>query len=195
MKKIKHCFSIAAVAIFACNCGAHEAKVTAPAAKQTTTENYSCLPCGQSCDTITSDSAGNCATCKMELVKKSSIVFNKLLPQDLYVHIGKTGSNNILLLDVRTPAEFNGKAEEKFSRLKNAINIPVQELASRLKELEKYKDKEIIVYCSHSHRSPMASYLLTQNGFDNVTNMEHGMHMWKQDINGKIQNDWLYIAQ
>jgi rhodanese-related sulfurtransferase len=158
-------------------------------------EEFVCMPCGSACDDSTYASTGECVHCKMELVKKSSIVFERVLPQDLYEHIHKAGTENIVLLDVRTPQEFNGTAEEKFGRLKNAINIPVQELASRLNELQKYKDKEIIVYCSHSHRSPRASYLLTQNGFARVTNMEHGMHMWKSDISGKIKNDSLYIAQ
>lgn len=158
-------------------------------------EEFVCVPCGSTCDDSTYTSTGECAHCKMEIVKKSSIVFARVLPQDLYDHIHKSGKENIVLLDVRTPREFNGSAEEKFGRLKNAVNIPVQELASRLNELEKYKDKEIIVYCSHSHRSPRASYLLTQNGFAKVTNLEHGMHMWKSDIGSKVQNDSLYIAQ
>lgn len=158
-------------------------------------EEFVCIPCGSGCDDSTYTSAGECSHCKMELVKKSSIVFARVLPQDLYEHIHKAGRENIVLLDVRTPQEFNGTAEEKFGRLKNAVNIPVQELASRIAELQAYKDKEIIVYCSHSHRSPRASYLLTQNGFTRVTNLEHGMHMWKSDINGKIQNDSLYVVQ
>jgi len=45
--------------------------------------------------------------------------------------------------------------------------------------LAPYKEKEIIVYCSHSHRSPQACYILTQNGFSNVTNMNGGMSVMK----------------
>jgi len=37
------------------------------------------------------------------------------------------------------------------------------------------KKKEIIVYCSHAHRSAQASYLLTQNGFHKVINMSGGV--------------------
>jgi len=43
--------------------------------------------------------------------------------------------------------------------------LPVQELEAKIELLAAYKDKEIIVYCSRSHRSPMASYIITQNGF------------------------------
>ena len=62
-------------------------------------------------------------------------------------------------------------------------------------ELEAYKKKEIIVYCSHSHRSPAASYLLTQKGFTKVTNLQYGMHMWKQQVTDKDSNDNLYVSQ
>ena len=159
-------------------------------------EQYTCLPCGSSCDTILATSpGGTCKHCMMEMVKKSSIVHGNVMPQDLYAHILKAGSNNVLLLDVRTVAEFNGTAPDKFGRLKNAVNIPVQELETRIKELETYKDKEIVVYCSHSHRSPQASYLLTKNGFKKVTNLQHGMHMWKDVVKDKQSNNSLYIAQ
>ena len=63
----------------------------------------------------------------------------------------------VVLLDVRTGDEFNGKAKPDFGRLKNAINIPIQELDKRLSELDQHKGKQIIVYCSHSRRSPQAS--------------------------------------
>jgi rhodanese-related sulfurtransferase/DNA-directed RNA polymerase subunit RPC12/RpoP len=161
----------------------------------TAAEEYVCLPCGQDCDLIVKNSGGPCVTCHMQLVKKSSVVFKNLSPRDLYGYILKTGNSNIILLDVRTAEEFNGMAPEKFGRLKNAINIPVQQLEARIKELEAYKQKEIIVYCSHSHRSPAASYLLTQKGFKKVTNLQYGMHMWKQLVTDKKSNRHLYISQ
>ncbi|MEO8583227.1 MAG: rhodanese-like domain-containing protein, partial [Flavitalea sp.] len=79
-----------------------------------------------------------------------------------------------VLLDVRTKLEFEGKTDE-YGTLKNAINIPIQELEERLNEISNLKSKKIIVYCSHSHRSPVASHFLTQNGFTDVTNMAGGM--------------------
>jgi rhodanese-related sulfurtransferase len=86
---------------------------------------------------------------------------------------------NVVLLDVRTKQEFEGKADPNYGTLKNAINIPVQELEKNISMLAPYKEKEIIVYCSHSHRSPQACYILTQNGFSNVTNMNGGMSVMK----------------
>ncbi|MDZ7646597.1 MAG: rhodanese-like domain-containing protein [Cytophagales bacterium] len=71
-----------------------------------------------------------------------------------------------LVLDVRTLGEFNGTNMEvmSFGHFKNAININVEELERRLSELDQYKDREVLIYCSHSHRSPRASYLLSTQG-------------------------------
>jgi rhodanese-related sulfurtransferase len=62
-------------------------------------------------------------------------------------------------------------------------------------ELAKYKNKEIIVYCSHSHRSPGASYMLSQNGFKKVTNMQGGMSVWKVKVKDEVCNQNLFISQ
>jgi rhodanese-related sulfurtransferase len=114
---------------------------------------------------------------QMPLVKKSTITFKTIQPSAICSYVNKHPW--VVLLDVRTKEEFAGKADPNFGTLKNAINIPIQELESRLSEIGTLKKKEIIVYCSHSHRSPQASYLLTQNGFINVMNMEGGMRVMK----------------
>ena len=49
----------------------------------------------------------------------------------------------------------------------DCILIPVQELESRIFELEKYKeDKKIIVYCRSGNRSQTGRLILSQNGFN-----------------------------
>ncbi|HKZ65610.1 MAG TPA: rhodanese-like domain-containing protein [Chitinophagaceae bacterium] len=155
---------------------------------------YVCLPCGSDCDTTQYKIPGTCSHCKMELVKKSKIAHSNIEPEDLCSFIIKAGNNNVLLLDVRTPDEFEGRSEEKFGRLNHAINIPVQELEKRVGELAAYKNKQIIVYCSHSHRSPRASYILSQNGFK-VTNMLGGMSVWKASVKNEECNKILFISQ
>jgi rhodanese-related sulfurtransferase/DNA-directed RNA polymerase subunit RPC12/RpoP len=156
---------------------------------------YVCVPCGSSCDTILHKSGGKCEHCQMELVEKSTIVFKNIQPQEICSLMVINGNKKLLLLDVRTPLEFEGKADDKFGKLKNAINIPVQELQARIDELAGYKDDEIIVYCSHSHRSPRASYMLTQNGFKKVTNMLGGMSVWAEAVKDSACNQKIYIRQ
>jgi rhodanese-related sulfurtransferase len=145
----------------------------------TVAEQYACLPCGQDCDNEAYDKLGNCTHCHMPLVKKSTINFKTIQPAAICNYI--KNHPHVILLDVRTKEEFEGKADPNFGTLKNAINIPIQELAQRLSSISALKNKEIIVYCSHSHRSPQASYLLMQNGFTNVTNMAGGMSVMKDN--------------
>ncbi len=77
-------------------------------------------------------------------------------------------NENITILDVRTPEEY----EE--GHIENAINIPVDQLESRLSELEQFKNSAILVYCRSGNRSSAASDILTQNNFNKVFNMEDG---------------------
>ena len=134
---------------------------------------YQCLPCGYDCDKEVYDKPGMCSSCHMKLVDKSTVAIKNIRPDEICQYINH--HPGIVLLDVRTKEEFDGKANPNFGGLKNAINIPVQELESRIASISNLKSKEILVFCSHSHRSPQATYLLMQNGFQNVKNMAGGM--------------------
>ena len=134
---------------------------------------YRCLPCGSDCDEQAYDEKGFCAHCGMPLVLASTIKFRQVSPTDICTYIAK--NPRTILLDVRSKEEFEGTVNPNFGTLKGAINIPIQELSRRLAELEIYRSKEILVFCSHSHRSPQAAYLLNQEGFHKVVNMSGGM--------------------
>jgi rhodanese-related sulfurtransferase/DNA-directed RNA polymerase subunit RPC12/RpoP len=140
-------------------------------------DSYVCTPCGNDCDKQEYTAAGKCPHCNMPLVKKSSVMFKTISPEEICDYVQQ--HPDVVLLDVRTKEEFERKANPDYGVLKNAINIPIQELESKLSTISSMKDKEIIVYCSHSKRSPRASYLLTQNGFTNVTNMSGGLSTMK----------------
>ncbi|HED11433.1 MAG TPA: rhodanese-like domain-containing protein [Caldithrix abyssi] len=99
--------------------------------------------------------------------------FRNISPQEVKAKI--ENKEDIVLLDVRTPGEFNGP----LGHIDNAILIPVQELGSRIDELAPYKDKEIIVYCRSGNRSRAATKILLKNGF-NAVNMTRGMQGWNQ---------------
>lgn len=73
--------------------------------------------------------------------------------------------DNSILVDVRTEIEFNN------GHLEGAVNIPVDDLRERLKELD--KNKEIIEYCQVGLRGYIADRILTQNGFK-VKNLTGG---------------------
>lgn len=109
----------------------------------------------------------------MELVKKSSVTFGTIKPAEICQYIAS--HPHALLLDVRTKEEFEGTSDPNYGTLKNAVNIPIGEMENRINELDAYKNNEIVVFCSHSHRSPQVSYLLLQKGFKKVSNMAGGM--------------------
>ena len=63
-----------------------------------------------------------------------------------------------VLLDVRNPGEL-----ENVGFIKDAINIPVDQLRHRMDELP--KDKEIVIYCQVGLRGNVAYRQLVNNGF------------------------------
>ncbi len=73
----------------------------------------------------------------------------------------KLKTNAVLVLDVRTASECKGS----YKKIPSAINIPLQELSSRMKELEKFKTREIAVICQSGSRSRSAAKYLNKNGF------------------------------
>lgn len=81
----------------------------------------------------------------------------------------------VVLLDVRTREEFTSTK----GHLKNALLIPVQELSKRIKELEPYKKRRILVYCCQCPRSAEASEILVKRGFS-VTKMDGGIDTWSE---------------
>jgi rhodanese-related sulfurtransferase len=139
---------------------------------------YVCPPCGD-CDTAVYSSPGKCPACGMELIDKELVKHTNITIE----HVCEIVKNNknVVLLDVRSKEEFEGRHETRpdEGRLKGAININITELEQRIGELENYKNSEIIVYCSHAHRSQRASHLLTQNDFTNVKNMLEGISQWQ----------------
>jgi rhodanese-related sulfurtransferase/DNA-directed RNA polymerase subunit RPC12/RpoP len=150
---------------------------------------YVCVPCGYSCDNTTHKEPGTCTVCNMALVEKSSIKFKNVEVEDFCKLISK--NPNALILDVRSSEEFSGAVIDvpSFGHFKNAVNINVNELELRLNELAKYKNKEVLVYCSHSHRSPRASYLLGLKGFTNVKNMVGGVSTFADKKGDTCLND------
>jgi adenylyltransferase/sulfurtransferase len=83
----------------------------------------------------------------------------------------------VVVLDVRTPEEFKSVT----GHLPRAINIPVQELEKRLPELEKYKSREILVYCRSGNRSTRAGSILLNKNFK-VIHLDGGILQWNAEF-------------
>jgi rhodanese-related sulfurtransferase len=97
----------------------------------------------------------------------------------------KKGDKSILVLDVRSPGEYSDSSSRNMhlnlGHIKGAINLDIMAVETNpdtIKSLNKYKDRDIYVICSHSYRSRRVSNVLLQNGFKQVTNVQGGMSEW-----------------
>ena len=79
-----------------------------------------------------------------------------------------------LLLDVREQAEFAQ------SHILNSRLLPLSQLEARVGDIEKFKDKPVIVYCATGNRSSAAAAVLKKHGFTNVVNLAGGFAAWQQ---------------
>lgn len=68
-----------------------------------------------------------------------------------------------ILVDVRSAGEFAG------GNAPGTINIPLQELGSRLGEIP--KSVPVVLCCASGTRSGMAKLMLKKNGYQNVLNI------------------------
>ena len=104
--------------------------------------------------------------------QESTPAISTLEGVDLY------GNSNNIFLDVRT------LDEHKTISIPNSLIIPVQELESRVNELKKYKDQNIVVYCRSGNRSRTGTEILINNGY-NAVNLSGGIINWTGPVSGK----------
>jgi rhodanese-related sulfurtransferase len=77
-----------------------------------------------------------------------------------------------LVLDVRDAAEFAA------GHIQGAKHIPVAELAGRIKEIEKFKDKPVLVHCQKGMRAKAACGILRGQQFSQLHNLQGGLDTW-----------------
>lgn len=91
--------------------------------------------------------------------------------------------NGITLLDTRTPFEYSRGHIDGF------INIPVDELRSRMDEID--KSKPLYVMCQSGLRSYISCRILAQNGFD-CYNFSGGYRFYESVIKEKLISEKSY---
>lgn len=79
-----------------------------------------------------------------------------------------------LILDVRTPDEFAS------GHVPNAVNIPHDQLAARLSEIEDFRNTTVVVYCERGGRAGKAASVLSGAGFSKIRHLEGDMSGWRQ---------------
>ncbi len=99
---------------------------------------------------------------------------NVLAPKQFLEKINT--EKNILLIDVRTPAECaNGM-------IKGAVNINWNDPQFEAQVAALDKQKTILVYCAKGGRSHAAQEKLLALGFKTVYDLKGGYSAWKTDI-------------
>lgn len=94
---------------------------------------------------------------------------------------------DVILLDVRSNYEHN------VGKFKNAVTLDIEnfrDFPDKVKELEQYKDKKIITYCTGGIKCEKASAFLLEKGFENVYQLhggiiKYGLEAGGEDFEGK----------
>ncbi len=79
-----------------------------------------------------------------------------------------------IVVDVREAADYSA------GHILNARNLPAGQLEARAGELDKFKERPVIVACDTGSRSGAAAALLRNKGFTQVTSLAGGLSAWKQ---------------
>ena len=78
-----------------------------------------------------------------------------------------------VVIDVREANDYS------LGHIASAVNIPYAALQSRLHEIEKYKEKPIVITCKMGQHSGMAGTILKKAGFQNVSRLKGGVLEWQ----------------
>ena len=83
-------------------------------------------------------------------------------------------NDDALVLDVREDKEFAA------GHIPKAKHIPLGQLAGRINELDKFKNKPVLVTCRSGQRSARACGMLKKAGFETVYNQAGGIIAWER---------------
>lgn len=83
-------------------------------------------------------------------------------------------NDDALVLDVREDKEFAA------GHIPKSKHIPLGQLSRRIQELDKFKNKPVLVTCRSGYRSARACSMLKKAGFETVYNQAGGIHAWER---------------
>jgi UPF0176 protein len=96
----------------------------------------------------------------------------------------------VVLVDVRSKYETN------VGKFKGAISFDIEtfrEFPEKVKELEPYKNKKIITYCTGGIKCEKASAFLLEQGFEDVAQLHGGIIRYAKETGGKDFDGKLYV--
>lgn len=96
--------------------------------------------------------------------------FTDIRPGGLQTFLDNKTDRNVIILDVRTPPEWQSGYVESAE----LINLQAPDFREQIRELD--PDADYLVYCNSGNRSRTASRILLEEGFENVYNYD-GSHV------------------
>ena len=90
--------------------------------------------------------------------------------------VAMSNHDEALFLDVREQRELDNTG-----KIQGAVHIPLSSLKKNIGQIEKHKNRPVVVYCRSGHRSMGAAGTLKKAGFDKVYNLTGGIIAWQKD--------------
>lgn len=87
--------------------------------------------------------------------------------------VNMVNNEDAVVIDVRDSKEFEA------GHIVDAINIPHTALESRMNEIDKYKDKPLVLTCKMGQHSGAAGTVLRKAGFEHVARLTGGVLEWR----------------
>ncbi|MBL1433475.1 MAG: rhodanese-like domain-containing protein [Gammaproteobacteria bacterium] len=106
----------------------------------------------------------------MDGIRGKLLGFGEIKPDEA---VRMMNHDDAAVLDVREDSEY---AE---GHIINSIHIPLPLLENRTADLQKYKDRPLLVYCRTGNRSAQAASTLMKQGFSGVKKLSGGMIAWQ----------------
>ena len=105
--------------------------------------------------------------CKQSTAQQSTL----LEPQEFKEFVS---ANEVLLVDIRTPREFNSGHIEKAIN----INFLSSEFDEQIQKLD--TTKTLVIYCRSGNRSSKSTSKFVKVGFDNLYDLKGGVLNWQK---------------
>ena len=87
--------------------------------------------------------------------------------------VNLVNNEGALVVDVRDPSEYSN------GHIVDSINIPYTALQSRVMEIEKFKEKPVVLACKMGQHSGVAGTVLKKAGFQNISKLKGGYLEWQ----------------
>ncbi len=96
-----------------------------------------------------------------------------LISQEELLKRAASKDPELVVLDVRTPAEFAA------GHVPGAKNISHDQLATRLDELSALRERQVVLYCRSGRRTMLAADTLRQAGFTKLLHLQGDYLAWE----------------